>query len=114
MSKEKTDIMEDKYKKTIINADSHYIDSVNVYLQLFCEKQGYDFEDAYWIGGKYGEICEVADMYYSFVDIKTDMDMCAPKGHIQEWYHKSYDAHFANVTFPNYENYLKMYKGINK
>ena len=83
--------------------------AVNAYLKAFCEKQEFDYEDAkdLWVAGDVGDVVLCSDFYFSFNDIRTDIDMDAPAGEIIRWY--DYYMEMANLRLPlmNYQSWLK-------
>lgn len=52
----------------------------NAYLQAFCEKHDYDYEDAAnsWVGGEVGGITKVSDYFIDLQTIRTDIDKTPP------------------------------------
>ena len=83
---------------------------VNEYLQIFIEKQDFDADDCYWIGDKIGEILSVNEQYYfSFDDIRFDVDNNVKESLIFRWHDESLDNYFKKKKYKvNYENYLKL------
>lgn len=79
------------------------------YLKAFCGKQGFDYDDAkdLWVAGDVGDVVLCGDFYFSFDDIRTDIDMDAPVGEIIKWY--DYYMEVANLSLPlmNYRSWLK-------
>lgn len=85
-----------------------YIDACNAYLNLFCEKHGFDYDDAVnsWVAGEAGGTCFVADFAVSFNDMKIDIDMDTPKEEYWNYYEYSLDAYDLGFNCPNYANWL--------
>ena len=83
---------------------------VNEYLRIFIEKQGFDAENCYWIGDKIGEMLSVNEQYYfSFNDIRFDVDNNVKERLIFRWQDESLDNYFKKKKYKvNYENYLKL------
>ena len=83
---------------------------VEQYLIAFVEKQDLDIEDCYWIGDKVGEILSVNEQYYfSFDDIRFDVDNDVKESLIFRWHDESLDNYFKKKKYKvNYENYLKL------
>ena len=83
---------------------------VEQYLLAFVKKQDLDIEDCYWIGDKVGEILSVNEQYYfSFDDIRFDVDNDVKEGLILKWQNESLDNYFKKRKYKvNYENYLKL------
>ena len=67
---------------------SDYEKACNAYLKAFCEKHGYDYEDAVrnWVGGDVGGITECADLFVNMDDIITDIDRDAPEDEFVKYY----------------------------
>lgn len=85
-----------------------YEDACNAYLKLFCEKHGFDYDEAAnsWVANDVGGTCLLGDMYASFNDIKTDIDMNAPEDEFYIYYYHSLDACDLGFNCPNYANWL--------
>ena len=60
----------------------------NALLRLFCDKQGFDPADTYWVAGRVGETADCASYFFTMDDIITDLEEDAPPGKILEWYNK--------------------------
>lgn len=82
----------------------------NAYLKAFCEKHGYDYEDAVqsWIG-EVGEITNVGDCFIDLRTIRVDIDLNAPKEEFLKWYDYGLRLHYINPELPsmNFENWIK-------
>ena len=83
---------------------------VEQYLIAFVEKQELDSENCEWVADRVGEILSVNEQYYfSFNDIRFDIDNNIKPGIILEWQDESIDNHFKKKKYKiNYENYLKL------
>jgi len=69
---------------------------IDLYTDLFCQKQ-----DCYadgWIGDIKGGVNCFNDAFFSFEDIRLDLERYAPKGAIFRWYHYHREI--------NYNSYL--------
>lgn len=83
------------------------------YLRLFCDKHGYDYEDAAqsWVAGDVGDVVCVGDMYVDLEDIRTDIDRDAPEDEFVKWY--DYGMRLASIDLsiptPNYSSWLRGY-----
>lgn len=86
-----------------------YEDACNDYLKLFCEKHGFDYDDAVnsWVAGDVGGVCALGDYFVSFEDMKTDIDNDAPKDEYWLYYDYSLEAHELGFICPNYVNWLR-------
>ena len=86
-----------------------YVDACNAYLEAFCEKHEFDYGDAAnsWVANNVGGTCLIGDMYASFDDIKTDIDMDAPNEEYWNYYEYSLDAYDLGFNCPNYANWLR-------
>lgn len=84
-------------------------DACNAYLKAFCEKHGYDYEDAHdsWAAGDVGGIVMCGDQFVSLVTIRTDIDMDAPEEEFLKWYDYITEVGFYNLPTMNYEHWLK-------
>ena len=78
---------------------------VEQYLIAFVEKQDLDIENCYWVADRIGEILSVNEQYYfSFNDIRFDVDNNVKAGLIFKWQNESIE----NNLKVNYETYLKL------
>ena len=78
---------------------------VEQYLLAFVEKQELDIENCYWVADRVGEVLSVNEQYYfSFDDIRFDIDNDIKAGAILDWQNESIDNNFKI----NYENYTKL------
>jgi hypothetical protein len=59
----------------------NYEDACNAYLRAFCQKHGYDEDDAVnsWAAGDVGGIASVGDEFVNMDTIIADIDMQAPE-----------------------------------
>ena len=84
---------------------------VEEYLTAFCNKQGFDRSDGWWVADRIGEVFGIADMMFDFREIKFDVDSNQPAKQIIDWHWKmvenALDKPFPD-PFPNYENWCKM------
>jgi len=76
---------------------------VDRYMELFCEKQGYEYDKKAWVGNNVGETICVADMNVNFSDIKIDIDMSVPKGIFSEWY---WTVTESDLPYINYSSWV--------
>ena len=83
---------------------------VNEYLRIFIEKQELDIDNCYWVSDRVGEILSVNEQYYfSFNDIRFDVDNNVKERLIFRWQDESLDNYFKKKKYKvNYENYLKL------
>ena len=86
-----------------------YEDACNDYLKLFCEKHGFDYDEAAnsWVANVVGDCCLLGDYYVPFDDMKTDIDMDATKDEYWLYYDYSLEAHELGFICPNYVNWLR-------
>ena len=86
-----------------------YIDACNAYLEAFCEKHGFDYDEAAnsWVAGIVGDCCLLGDYFVSFEEIKTDIDMDATKDEYWSYSDYSLEAHELGFNCPNYANWLR-------
>lgn len=84
-------------------------DACNAYLEVFCEKHGFDYGEAKnsWIDNEVGGCCFLGDFFVSFDDIKTDIDKDAPKEEYWNYYEYSLEAHDLGLICPNYVSWLR-------
>lgn len=89
----------------------NYEDACNAYLRAFCQKHGYDEDDAVnsWAAGDVGGIASVGDEFVNMDTIIADIDMQAPETAFGEWYDYCLRLHMISedITTPNYRNWLR-------
>ena len=85
----------------------NYNKAVEAYIQEWCKKHEFDCKDGCWVGDRVGEVFEIADVFVSFTDIRTDIDRNATPDQYWEYYWASLDAFELKQPYPNYENWLK-------
>lgn len=86
-----------------------YEDACNDYLKLFCEKHGFDYEEAVksWVADEVGGVCWLSDFAISFEDMKTDIDMDAPKEEYWSYHEYAVEAYGLGFNCPNYKNWTR-------
>jgi len=99
--------------KEIINKNIEKYDKVcKVIIKGFCKKHDFDFEDVDFVANEFDGIICIADYYFAFRDIVTDMRLNAPERFMLEYYDKSLEAYEKGEKMPNYENYVKYFSGF--
>lgn len=85
-----------------------YENACNAYLREFCNKHGFDFEDAKhsWVANQPGTWVMVGDLCFDFETIKTDIDEDAPEEELMKHYTYCVDAAEFNLTQPNFKQWL--------
>ena len=98
------------------NLKSRFEKVCNDYAKAFCEKQ--DVEIEYWVADDPSGICEIADLFINFNDMRLDIDENIPVGLIFEYYSEqldffveSYDKNIEGASFPNFGNWLLIKSG---
>ena len=71
----------------------------NAYLQAFCEKHEYDYDDAYWVGDDPGTIACIADLFVGMDEIRYDIDENVPEEMFLKWYDYSLSVHEAEMNW---------------
>lgn len=79
------------------------------YLELFCEKHDYDYENDSWIGGRVGEVAVLGDDFYDLNDIRYDIDNNIPAGEIEKW--TAYFLRLEELECPKKINFQSWCKG---
>lgn len=87
-----------------------YNKAVTAYRKAFEKKHGLEFDE--WVCDEVGTVgCFNCGMFYiDFNDLKTDIDLGAPKGKFIEWYDFTLDAYYKNEPLINYKTFLKLIK----
>ena len=75
---------------------------IDLYTDLFCQKQ--EVWAYGWIGPIKGGINCFSDAFLSFDDIRTDLELDAPKGMIFDWYWDNIENEGKAI---NYYSYIK-------
>jgi len=92
------------------NLSANYENACNDYLRAFCDKHGFDFEDAKtsWVAGEVGEVTCCADCYVDMRTIIADIEQDAPKEEFVKWYDYCLELHsFGATSTPNYKSWLR-------
>lgn len=84
----------------------NYKKACNDYLQAFCEKHDFDFDDAYWVADDVGGVADCSSYTFDMATIKTDIDEDAPKEELMPWYDYIVDALEFGLTTPNYHSWI--------
>lgn len=80
----------------------------NAYLQLFCEKHGYDYDDAKnsWVANEIGGIVCINDYFVDMQTIIDDVDLPTTEEEFLKWYDYCLDASEFGLTIPNYKSWV--------
>ena len=86
-----------------------YEDACNAYLEAFCEKHGFDYDEAAnsWVANVVGDCCLLGDYCVPFDEMKIDIDMDAPNEEYWNYYEYSLEAYDLGFNCPNYANWLR-------
>lgn len=84
-------------------------DACNAYLEVFCEKHGFDYGEAKnsWIANEIGGSCLLGDYCVTFWDMKVDIDMEAQKDEYFKYYDYFLESQNLGFICPNYANWLR-------
>lgn len=90
-------------------AKQYFENGCNEYLRLFCEKHGFDYEDAKesWVANCVGDVTCCGDFFVGMQTIITDIEMDAPEEAFIEWYDYNLDASKFDFPTPNFESWLR-------
>lgn len=90
-------------------AKQQFNDACNAYLEVFCEKHGFDYGEAKnsWIANEVGGSCLLGDYCVTFWDMKVDIDMEAQKEEYWNYYEYSLEAHDLGLICPNYASWIR-------
>lgn len=86
-----------------------YNSGCNAYLQLFCDKHGYDYEDAKnsWVANEVGGIVCVNDYFVDMQTIIDDVDLFTTEDEFLKWYDYCLEAAEFGLSTPNYKSWVK-------
>ena len=86
----------------------NYQNACNDYLQAFCLKHNFDFEDAKssWVSDIPGTIVMVGDYYFSMETIITDINEDVPEHVLFQWYDYSLEDG-CNMNYQTWLNFDK-------
>ena len=89
-------------------AREYFEKGCNEYLRLFCEKHGFDYEEAKnsLPNRRILDVVCIGDYFVDMRDIITDIERDAPNGEYESWYDYCFDAHNLGLTAPNYSSWL--------
>lgn len=74
---------------------------VHAYIKEFEKKQDVQLE--YWVGDKVGGICTFGDvLFFSFDDIRHDIDTNQPKGQILDWLYQSIERISNRINYASW------------
>lgn len=85
---------------------------VNAYIKEFEKKQ--DMQLEFWVGDEVGGICTFGDvLFFSFDDIRHDIDTNQPKGQILDWLYQSIERDGHTMNYKSWSMGLR-YSDIDK
>lgn len=84
----------------------NYAAACNNYLQVFCLKHGFNYDDAFWVSNRPGAIAQIADYSVDMTVITTSIDEDAPADEFFRWYDYTLDALDLNLDTPNFHSWL--------
>ena len=95
--------MTDKY-----SLKQQYWNACDAYVFAFCEKHGYNFDDARWVSDRAGGIAEVCDYFVDMATIMDDIDLDVPEEEFVRWYDYTLELRSIGVqTLPNFRSWVK-------
>ena len=90
-----------------------YIKSVGAYMEVWCDKHGFEYDDTEWIGDDVGTIYLAGDYFIGFNDVRYDIDNNLDEPVFLEWYDYCVDIHEfdyeRNVTLAAYSKGYRPY-----
>lgn len=91
------------------NLQQQYEQVVADYIEVFCNKQGLNFE--YWVGDDIGGIADFGCIYFfNFDDIRLDIDTNQPENQIINWIEETIEN--ANSDAEKMINYRSWCMGL--
>lgn len=85
---------------------------VDAYIKEFEKKQ--DMELEHWVGDEVGGICSFGDvLFFSFDDIRLDIDTNQPKGQIIDWLYDTMERNGGRINYKSWSMGLR-YSDIDK
>lgn len=94
------------------NLKAKYERIVDAYIKEFEKKQEVELE--YWVGDEVGGICSFGDvLFFSFDDIRLDIDTNQPKGQIIDWLYDTMEHNGDRMNYKSWSMGLR-YSDIDK
>lgn len=89
------------------NIKESWREACNAYLRAFCEKHGFDYEDAYWVGDDPGTTAVVCggDYFVGINEMRSDIDLDAPESAFLSWYDYSLAVMSVEMQWHDLENF---------
>lgn len=97
-------------KETLELGKSMYNNSVHIYTLLFCQKHGFNMSDGFWVADCLGTIYSIADYYFSFEDMRYDLDNNVDEDLLLQWYEYGLKAHENGEPTINYSSFITLTK----
>lgn len=87
---------------------NEWVTICNKYLRAFCEKHGYDFDEATnsWVSNFDGTVVLCGDEYVTMEDIIIDIERNVPEEEFLKWYYYTIEVYPLMGCSPNYESWL--------
>lgn len=94
----------------------NYVKACNDYLKAFCEKHGFDYEDAKgsWVAGIVGGTCMCGDFFVNMEDMVLDVESGTDENEYFKWYDYFCESSELGVFSPNYSSWLKGYPRLSE
>lgn len=83
-------------------------EAASMYIMLFCMKHEFSIDDGFWVNDDIAQVFCVADYFFDFRDIKTDIDLQAEEDAIIKWYDYALEEHQAGNSAINFYAFLKL------
>lgn len=87
----------------------NYEKACNDYLKAFCEKHGFDYENAKesWVAGIVGGTCMCGDYFVQMEDLIIDVENGTKEDEFFKWYDYFCECSELGIFRPNYGSWLK-------
>jgi len=85
----------------------NFAKAADAYLNIFCEKHGYGYTEAYWIADEPGGLASVADLFVDMRTIMYDIDNDVQNEEFEKWYSYCERVRPFHGTEPNFKAWEK-------
>lgn len=85
-----------------------YEQVVHEYTRQFCALFEYEYDALDWVADKVGGVFWIADLFFSFDEIKDTIDNSIPAGTVTNWHYHMIECVEQKKTYANLVSYHKL------